>query len=383
MSTSNIKSNFTQVKLSVIKKLYTYRTLPIHFGYLFLFALSLATLLTLQEYLSYLIANYQYEFSWFSISANNTINFLTLVLISPIAANSSKILNETANSYLKKIVVIGLISLLIAFFHRAFTTTIYNLAYALYSGNAFSNYFGYWKLRSFGAGIISSLIYYWILVGIFLSALNREKLISKEKELVNARLHALLAQLRPHFLFNTLNSISSLIDIDKQAAQKMISRFGELLRGVLEKEEKQFISLEEEIAFIKNYLSIESERFADRLSISYDVDPKSLQDMVPTLILQPLVENAIKHGIARKVDDANIEISTRILNGLEYTSSHLELSVSDNGAGLGTDPDYGIGLKNVTSRLQELYGSKGAFKLQNVDTGGCVAKITIPLTQNK
>ncbi|MEP5611596.1 MAG: histidine kinase [Cyclobacteriaceae bacterium] len=340
----------------------------------------MAALLTLQQYLSYLIANYQYEFSWFSISANNTVNFMTLVLIAPVAANSSKMLSESAGPYLKKILIIGLISLLMAFFHRAFTTTIYNLAYSIYSGNTFSNYFGYWKLRSFGAGIISSFIYYWIVVGIFLTAFNRRKLIKKEKELVNARLHALLTQLRPHFLFNTLNSISSLIDIDKAAAQKMISRFGELLRAVLEKEEKQFISLQEEITFIENYLSIESERFSDRLSISYNLDPKSLQDMVPTLILQPLVENAIKHGMANKVSDGVIEISSKILNGIEYPSPHLELLVSDNGAGLATEFNYGVGLKNVTNRLHELYGANGAFRIDNSEKGGCNAKITIPLT---
>ncbi|MEP1095084.1 MAG: histidine kinase [Cyclobacteriaceae bacterium] len=380
MSTSNIKSNFTQVKLAVIKNLYTYRTLPIHFGYLFLFALLLAALLTLQEYLSYLIANYQYEFSWFSISANNTINFLTLAIISPIAANSSVMLNETASSYLRKGMVVGLISLLMAFFHRASTTILYNLVYSIYSNNAFSNYFGYWKLRSFGAGIISSFIYYWIVVGIFLTAISRKKLISKEKELVNARLHALLTQLRPHFLFNTLNSISSLIDIDKSAAQKMIARFGELLRAVLEKEEKQFISLQEEITFIENYLSIESERFSDRLSISYDLDPKSLQDMIPTLILQPLVENAIKHGMAKKISDGVIEISSKILNGIEHPSPHLELSVNDNGEGLVPNFNFGVGLKNVSNRLSELYGVKGEFKIESNKAGGCKAKITIPLT---
>jgi len=337
-------------------------------------------LLTVQEYLSYLIANYQYDFSWFSISASNSINFILLALAAPLAANFGHLLSDKTDRLSGRLFILILSSIGIGIVHRALSTSIYNYVYSLYSENVFSGFFGYWKLKSFGAGIISSFIYYWVLVGIFLAAINWKKLIRKEKELANARLHALLTQLRPHFLFNTLNSISSLIDIDKTRAQKMISRFGELLRNVLEKEEKQFISLKEEVAFIENYLSIESERFSDRLSISYDLDPKSLQDMVPTLILQPLVENAIKHGVAKKVSDGIIEISSKILNGVEHPSPHLELSVNDNGAGLVTDFTYGVGLKNVSNRLRELYGSNGEFKIESNKKGGCKAKITIPLT---
>ncbi len=376
--TSNIKPNFTPNKLAVIRNYYTYRTLPIPFGYLLLFGLILAALLTLQEYLSYLIANYQYEFSWFSISIRNTVNFLILALLTPVAATSARLLVEKKNRF-KNIIGLTLISLVLALVHRATSIATYNFVYSLYTDNAFSGFFGYWRLRSFGAGIISSLIFYWVVIGIFLAAINRQRLVRKEKELANARLNALMTQLRPHFLFNTLNSISSLIDIDKPAAQKMISRFGELLRGVLEKEEKQFVSLEEEISFLENYLSIEMERFRDRLSVSYQIDPKSLKDLVPTLILQPLVENAIKHGIASKVHNGKIEISSKILNGAQYPSPQLELSVSDNGAGLKDEHSFGIGLKNVTNRLSQLYGNDGEFKIENNDKQGCTASIRLPI----
>lgn len=219
-------------------------------------------------------------------------------------------------------------------------------------------------------------------MGLFVALINRKKLISKEKELANARLHALLTQLRPHFLFNTLNSISSLIDLDKKGAQKMIAQFGDLLRNVLEKEEKQFISLKEEIAFIENYLSIESQRFSDRLSIEFDLVTESLENEVPTLILQPLVENAIKHGIANKISNGKIEISSRILNGKGHPVPNLELTVKDNGVGLADNFNYGIGLSNVTNRLSELYGSACEFDLVKNKDEGCSARIRLPLSEN-
>ncbi len=334
----------------------------------------------MQEFLSYLIANYQYEFSWFSISASNAINFIILVLLTPFAATSAMYLIQKEERT-KKVIAVALISLVIALIHRATTIASYNFIYSLYSDNAFSGFFGFWRLRSFGAGVISSLIFYWIVVGIFIAAINNQRLIDKEKELANARLNALMTQLRPHFLFNTLNSISSLIDIDKSAAQKMISRFGDLLRGVLEKEEKQFVTLQEEISFLENYLSIEMERFSDRLTISYQIDPRSLEDEVPTLILQPLVENAIKHGIATKAEDGKIEIASKILNGTQYPSPLLELTVTDNGAGLKAKHNYGIGLQNVTKRLSQLYGKSSEFEIENNKEEGCTAIIRLPLTK--
>jgi hypothetical protein len=341
--------------------------------------LLVALLLTLQEYVSYLIANYQYDFSWFSISTRNVISFMILTLLSPIAANGAQFFSGKNQKSTNRLILIVLISLLIAIMHRAFGIVLHNLIYSIYAGNETFNMFGFWKSRYFGAGIISSLIYYWILVSIFLAAISRTRLINKEKELANARLHALITQLRPHFLFNTLNSISSLIDIDKSAAQKMISRFGDLLRGVLEKEEKQFISLEEEVAFIENYLSIELERYQDRLSITYDLDPESLEGKVPTLILQPLVENAIKHGISKKLEGGEIAISSQILNGEENPVPQLELRVEDNGEGLIDGFDYGVGLKNVSKRLKELYQDDFEFKLENNEPEGCRARITIPI----
>ncbi len=162
----------------------------------------------------------------------------------------------------------------------------------------------------------------------------------------------------------------------------MIARFGELLRGVLEKEEKQFVSLQEEISFLENYLSIEMERFSDRLSISYEIDPQSMDDQVPTLILQPLVENAIKHGIASKVSDGKIEISSKILNGAQYSIPQLELAVSDNGTGLIKEHDYGIGLQNVTKRLAQLYGNSSEFSIENNEKEGCTATIRFPSKKN-
>ena len=237
------------------------------------------------------------------------------------------------------------------------------------------NLFTDWILAAYFAGLISSFVFYWLGVGLFVAAVNQTKLINQERELANARVHALMTQLRPHFLFNTLNSISALIDLDTLAAQKVIARFADLLRGVLDKEGRHFIPLEEELKFIENYLSIELERYREQLTVFYDIAPESLKGKVPSLILQPLVENAIKHGTSRLLENGRIDITAQRLNGEE---DQLLLQVKDNGHGLTDDYTYGVGLNNVSNRLKELYGDDFEFKLEQNGDSGCVASILIP-----
>ncbi|MFN2391712.1 MAG: sensor histidine kinase, partial [Pyrinomonadaceae bacterium] len=195
-----------------------------------------------------------------------------------------------------------------------------------------------------------------------------------ETKLAQAQLDALKMQIHPHFLFNTLNSISVLIREDAIAANRMLVRLSELLRAALKSGNSPEISLKDELEFLRGYLEIEQTRFQDRLQVDFDIDKETLAAKVPNLILQPLVENAIKHGIAPLATAGKITIETRRQNGF------VELSVSDNGAGL-SDPakeSNGIGLKNTRERLEKLYGEKQQFEIASKTGGGFEVKIKIP-----
>ena len=196
--------------------------------------------------------------------------------------------------------------------------------------------------------------------------------------LAQAQLQALRMQLNPHFLFNTLNAISSLMLKDVVAANKMISRLGELLRLTLQKSDQQEVSLQQEIEFLRRYLEIEQIRFGERLKLKMEVDPVTLEAAVPNLILQPLVENAIRHAIEPQEAGGQIELRSVRDNG------HLVLQVSDNGPGLtavtatSDECRERIGLNNTQERLRKLYGANHQFDLNGNAKGGVTARLSIP-----
>ena len=199
-----------------------------------------------------------------------------------------------------------------------------------------------------------------------------------EAQLAQSQLQALKMQLHPHFLFNTLNSISALQLVDLRAAQKMMARLGDFLRMTLDNVGTQEVTLKEEIEFLECYLEIERTRFDKRLTTRLAIAPDTLDAKVPNLILQPIVENAIRHGIAPRLAPGFISISAQRENGL------LRMQVVDNGEGLagiaGTEagPEDGLGLANTRSRLQHLYGTRARLHLANADEGGLVVTLEIP-----
>jgi sensor histidine kinase YesM len=197
-----------------------------------------------------------------------------------------------------------------------------------------------------------------------------------ETRLAQAQLDALKMQLHPHFLFNTLNSISVLMADDVKAARRMLTRLSELLRASLENVGADEVLLKEELEFLKNYLEIEQTRFQDRLTVRMKVEPAVLDARVPNLILQPLVENAIRHGIAPRAHPGLIEIRAQRLNGM------VQLQVLDNGAGLGSATPQnvlkGIGLSNIQARLKQYYGSDHRFEMREANGGGLEVTIAIP-----
>jgi two-component system, LytTR family, sensor kinase len=246
---------------------------------------------------------------------------------------------------------------------------------------------GSWRLeaqRMFFLNFDWEMMTYWAIVGLSHAlayhreaqtrALNASQL---ETRLVEAQLQSLQRQLQPHFLFNTLNTISALMHRDVEAADAMIARLSDLLRISLQTVGVQEVSLKEELDFLSKYLEIEQTRFRDRLTVVVDVSPDTFDALVPNLILQPLVENAIKHGIGPRPAPGTITIRSRRVAGM------LELTVLDNGVGLSaarlSDFNRGVGLSNTRSRLEHLYGSLHRFEFRQPAEGGLLVLIAIPL----
>jgi two-component system LytT family sensor kinase len=200
-----------------------------------------------------------------------------------------------------------------------------------------------------------------------------------EKHLTEARLQALLHQLKPHFLFNTLNGIASLMHTDVDAADRMLVRLSELLRITMSHTGAPQTTLREEVAFLERYLDIEKIRFRNRLDVTITVDDDAIDAQVPSLILQPMVENAMRHGVEPHARMGRIEMKGSQLDG------NLVLTVSDNGTGIPPDglKREGIGISNTRARLAELYGTRQKFELVNLPEGGLCVRITIPFSTSE
>jgi sensor histidine kinase YesM len=232
-----------------------------------------------------------------------------------------------------------------------------------------------------------SILIYWGVVGIKSSFSYYQKYRERELKtsqlearLATSRLQVLKMQLHPHFLFNTLNAISELVHKDPEAADQMIGDLSDLLRMSFEKLEVQEISLKQELEFLRKYMEIEQMRFQERLKIEMRIAPETLDASVPNMILQPLVENAIKHGLAPRSRGGKIEI------GAERTNGHLHLTVNDDGIGVPFNDlenlPEGVGLSNTRKRLQHLYGERHKFELEAAaQRTGLKVNLTIPFKE--
>ena len=240
--------------------------------------------------------------------------------------------------------------------------------------------------RQFWGSSHQYVFFYALLLGIAHAVIYHERYRERERAaerlaagLSEARLQALKMQLQPHFLFNTLNAISALIPADARPARRMVARLGDLLRITLEHEETQEVTLREELAFLEPYLEIEQARLEDRLTVVMEIAPGTLDARVPHLLLQPLVENAIRHGIASRIEPGRVEISAT--RGAE--DGYLHLEVRDDGPGVDRDSQTGtrkgVGLANIQSRLEQLYHGEHRFALENHPEGGVVVRISLPL----
>jgi hypothetical protein len=240
------------------------------------------------------------------------------------------------------------------------------------------------RRRIFMEGLVMrakfNLPIYWIIVSMvhaltwYRRSQERERsALQLEARLADARLEALRMQLHPHFLFNTLNAISTLVHRDATAADEMIGNLSELLRATLDTTAQE-IPLRQELNFLDRYLEIQQVRFGNRLQVEKEIDARTLEVKVPTLILQPLVENAIRHGIEPQTGQGRLHISA------SRDDQTLHLRVRDNGAGSkpANEAKDGIGIANTRSRLQQLYGPAARLTLTTGADGGFIATIDLP-----
>src|ERR1700691_5361163 len=238
----------------------------------------------------------------------------------------------------------------------------------------------YWVYSAIYAASVAAI---GIELKIFNSVRIQIKMEEQERLLLDPRMEALQNQINPHFLFNTLNSISSLVRFDPDMAREVIFKLARILRRLLNSGEA-FAPLREEFEFIDNYLDIEVVRFGrDKLRVVKEFDPASLDVVVPSMLLQPLVENSIKHGLAPKVEGGSIYLRSRVVD------SRLIIEVEDDGVGMGsaqlegssTWSGMGIGMANISERLQVLYGNTARMTIDSHEGKGTLVRIRLPLLQ--
>jgi two-component system LytT family sensor kinase len=216
------------------------------------------------------------------------------------------------------------------------------------------------------------IVVYWMVLLLRYLHDSERRVSHLQTELARAQLQALKMQLHPHFLFNTLNSISALLHKDVETADEMIGELGEFLRLTLTNPDANEIVLRKEIDFLKCYLRIEELRFKDRLATDFEIGPETLDALLPNLILQPIVENAIHHGVSVRTGSGQIRVTTQSENG------KLRISIQDDGPGTSQEIREGIGLSNTRERLQRLYGKEFRLEMENLSRGGFIVKIEIP-----
>ena len=221
--------------------------------------------------------------------------------------------------------------------------------------------------------VANNLFLFWMLVGVGHALVYARRYQEREALLAKTQLHTLKAQLHPHFLFNTLNTISAYVLTAPEAAEQMIARLSLLLRHALIGEDQE-VPLEEELTVARAYLDIEQVRFEDRLRVRWDIAPDTYALRVPHLLLQPLLENAVRHGIGPRMTEGTVEVIARRSDGA------LRLSVRDDGVGMraANGTPHGIGLRNTRARLHQLYGTRQSMRVSAAEGGGVIVEVTLP-----
>jgi LytS/YehU family sensor histidine kinase len=227
----------------------------------------------------------------------------------------------------------------------------------------------------------SNVMICWGIIAVSQALNYFRKLQERNLQFAQAQLQVLKTQLHPHFLFNTINAISELVYEEPETADKTLGQLSDLLRSSLKSDKTQQVSLKEEMDFLEKYIEIQQTLLQHRLKVEIDIAPETLDAVVPNMILQPLAENAIRHGIAPSLSGGTLRIASQRENG------NLRLTVRDDGAGLNAYSEIvkseGIGLSNTCTRLRQLYGNAYSFQISEPQNGGVLVSIAIPFHETE
>ena len=269
----------------------------------------------------------------------------------------------------KRILLHSVLGAAISLLHLfLFVLTVHFIRMSLGDSGRFLDLFLFAFTLDFHVGVAV----YWLLLLLRQSKDTEQRLARLQVELTQAQLQALKMQLHPHFLFNTLNSISSFLRTDVETADEMIGRLGDFLRLTLQNPGAEEILLEKEVEFLRHYLEIEQLRFQDRLYAEFEIAPDTLRALVPNLILQPIVENAVRHGVSQKAGKGTIRIVSR------RSRDSLQIVISDTGPGIPEKIIPGIGITATRDRMQRMYGELGRFHIGNDAAGGTIVTVEMP-----
>jgi sensor histidine kinase YesM len=329
------------------------------------------------------------------IFVSTLLAFYLWALLTPLIALLARRYRLDRQHWARSLVVHLPASLLFPALHHALSLSFVMLLTGTLP-KEFPNFFALFRYQLFGNLTVTVSLYWLILIAINALDYYQSFRVAEVKaselraQLAQAQLRALKMQLHPHFLFNTLNSISALLHRDAEAADQMVARLGDFLRLTLENSGDQEVTLEQEMEFLRCYLEIEIVRFHDRLSVETEIEPETLRARVPNLILQPLVENAIRHGISRQSAPGRLSIRAA------RRDARLMLQVEDNGPGLSLISEGGnaasvhttasatrshtggLGLANTRARLEHLYGAEHRFELTRATPRGMLVTLEIP-----
>ena len=364
---------------------------PIRYRTILITAGVLATLFLFQAYMHHYVFQDVKEmgvFNWCREAPVPYLNFLFWALLCPLVYSILRRWPFDTRPLFRTIAVHIGFSLLIATVHEVVTSTLYyTLLQSVGDFDIADPKYRDWAYHALVPALFTRTLEYGVLMGVLIGLENarlhrlaHEQLLQLQSELQVTQLNALKKQLQPHFLFNTLNTVSALMDENINDARRVLSQLGQLLRITLEKTQRDKVPLEREVDHVAHYLGIESVRFRDRLDVHYAI-PAALNELqVPSMVLQPLVENVIKHGL-----DAS-QHAVAITIGAERSNDRLNLTVTDNGIGcrdvFHARENGGIGLRNVRERLRLLYGTNATFTVSSPPTGGFHVELSLPIERS-
>jgi len=355
---------------------------PVPFKWLWLSAVLISAIFIMNAWVSYNLGSMENPFGWFFESVTVISSYCLWALIIPLLYRFVVCKEPLWKLTLGTILFHLLLSIIVAAIHRYAALGLFvviNWGVQGYILDLFGGHSLAWVIK----GTIPSFIQYWLILGLLwglryyrLKRAQEIVLIKKDQEIANAQFNALKMQLHPHFFFNTLNTISSVMDRDIEDAQTIVAKLAKLMRSLVDSDKRQFTSLEKELEYIRDYLHIEQARFGDSLKVNFEIEAQANCAEIPNLLLQPLVENSIKHGFGQKRGDKQIIVSAKV------NQHNLLLSVQDNGVG-AANVDYvlqntGVGLKSVMDRLDHLYAESANLKAKSTLNQGFLIEIVMP-----